>query len=127
MIKRSIDASPKPCKFCCNNAQYSPIDEMIRHGVGVFFCYPCNAEYIYFFDGLCASTSLYTEINNNTYRYTITSSGIGALSQIIDPGIPGKRKNGSVKQIKRFESSYTPSDITAQNINDKIRTWLLFV
>ena len=125
----SQNEEPKPCKFCKGDAVYAPVEEMVRHGVGVFFCHKCQAEYLYFWDGPCASTSLYTEINHKTYRWTISSVGTGTLAHILDPGIPGKKKNGKVEMLKYFDPKmgHKVHQLTPQNVNEKLRTWLLFL
>lgn len=124
-----MSTTPLHCKFCKNDAPYSPISEMEHHGVKVFFCHPCQAEYLIFEDRTLASTSLYTQINHKMYRWTVSSVGTGTLSHIIDPGVPGVRKNGKVTQIKYFDprKGETFPLLTPQNVNDKLRTWLLFL
>lgn len=116
---------PKPCQFCANGASYAPLDEMEKHGVKVYFCYECRAEYLYFSDGLAASVSLYTEINQRMYRWTVTSQNVAQLIYIKNPGIPGTRKNENLEFIKSFQKDFP--QVTPQNINEKLRTWLVFL
>lgn len=116
--------APKPCTFCGAGATYSPLDELDKHGVDVYFCHPCRAEYLYFWDGQCASTSLYTEINKKMYRWTISSSS-AVLWYIKNPGTPGTRKNDGIEFIKAFKEDVPV--ITPQNVNEKLRTWLIFL
>lgn len=119
---------PHPCQFCGQGAGYSPIPEMETHGVSVYFCYPCRAEYLVYWDGPQASVSLYTEINGKMFRWTKTNAGSGTISHIVDPGEPGVRKNGKVETVKHFQASKDPlPNVTPQNVNEKLRTWLLFL
>lgn len=123
---------PKSCKFCPTknyNAVYAPIDDMERHGAHVFFCHACQAEYIYFADGICACTSLYTTINNKMYRWTVTSVGTGNLSYIGQPGIPGVKKNDQIQTIKYFDpqQGHKVHHLTPQNVQEKLKIWLLFL
>jgi hypothetical protein len=120
----------KPCKFCDGYAIHAPVDEMKKHGAEVFFCHDCQAEYIYFIKkDICASTSLYTKINNRMFRWTVTSAGIGTLSRIINPGVPGIKKNGKVEFLKSFNPKLGQkfNSITPKNIYEKIKTWILFL
>lgn len=115
----------KPCRFCINGASYAPLNEMEKHDIKVYFCHDCKAEYLYFPDGLAASVSLYTEINQRMYRWTVSSQHVAQLTYIKDPGIPGTRKNENLEFIKSFKKDYP--HITPQNINEKIRVWLVFL
>lgn len=127
----------KPCKFCEGFSIYSPIEQMDYHGVGVYFCHPCKAEYLYFgpnsrakrITSDLASTSLYTEINNRTYRWTVNSAGTAGLWRIKEPGTPGQKKNEGLVSIKSFSAHQgdTIPIITPSNVNEKIRTWLTFL
>jgi hypothetical protein len=110
-------------------AGYAPLDEMESHGVGVFFCHPCKAEYLYFQSGDLASSSLYTEINGRMYRWTMAYGGCGMLWFVKEPGIPGKKKNEGLEAVKSFDpdkGDIVPQ-LTPSNINEKLRTYLVFL
>ena len=115
------------CKFCKEEAIYSPIDELKKHAVNIFFCHTCRAEYLVFPDGKIASTSLYTDINEKMYRWTVASNNKGTLSLINNPGIPGTRKNGEMISIKSFNDTFKNINITPDNIKEKIQAWLIFL
>lgn len=117
------------CQFCGQPADHAPIREMKDRGVNVYFCHSCMAEYLVCKNGYVSSVSLYTQINHNMYRWTVTSSGSGTVWHIIDPGEPGVKKNGRVVLIKFFEPSfdYALPNINPKNINNKLRTWLVFL
>lgn len=129
--------TPKACTFCGGVAAYSPLVEMEEHNVKVYFCSDCRAEYLYFWDsrsenwrlhGNPSSISLYTTINDKMYRWTISSTGDGLLWYVKNPGVPGSRKNSDMEPVKSFRvKEGAVPDITPQNINDKVRTWLIFL
>ena len=128
------ETQQKPCKFCQQMATYAPLDELEIYGVKVFYCYQCKAEYLYYTSGgtptTYASVSLYTEINNKMYRWTIIENGHGKSARlwwIKNPGIPGTRINSDLESVVYFEDFVPPSDITPQNIMNKISLWLPFV
>jgi hypothetical protein len=121
---------PKPCTFCGQAAGYAPLEEMEYHGVGVYFCHTCNAEYLYYQSGEMASTSLYTEIHGRMYRWTVSIGrnslwASATLWYVEKPGIPGKKKNEGLVPVKDFENPLP--DVNPQNINEKLKTWLVFL
>lgn len=116
--------APKPCQFCGLDANYTPLDKMERHSVGVHFCYNCNAEFLYYKSGAKASFSLYTKINNKLYRWTVAGQS-GTIWYVDKPGVPGVSVNEGMTAVKTFYDDVP--DITPQNINDKLKTWLLFL
>ncbi|CAB4196603.1 hypothetical protein UFOVP1290_123 [uncultured Caudovirales phage] len=113
------------CKFCKNEAQYTPLVEMEKLGVEIYFCYPCNTEY------LCWKItdygySIYTDFKDKTYRWsTDMNNTYGDLYSIDDPGIPGVKKNEGLKMIKSFKGDLP--DITPSNINEKLSVYLWFI
>jgi len=124
---------PWPCKFCGRPASYVPLNMSTSGGVSVdiYFCHNCRAEYMLSFrkNGEIVSTSLYTEINGETYRWTV-SFGFYQFQHIKHPGTPGLVKNEGISQIKGLffngnKGDIIP-DITPENINEKLRTYLLF-
>lgn len=129
--------APKICRFCSGPVPYTPLAEMEELDVKVYFCSTCIAEYCYFWDdvhgswqrnGQPSSVSLYTTINTKVYRWTISSTGDANLWYIKNPGIPGTRKNIDLECLKSFMTKDgSVPEITPQNINDKIRTWLVFL
>jgi hypothetical protein len=119
---------PKPCSHCGGFAGYAPIPEMDYHEADVYFCHRCQAEYIYFRGtGNLASVSLYTTINGKMYRWS-TNRTIGQLWRIKIPGIPGEKKNEGVEMIRSFNPDVGEAipNITPENIEEKIRTILVF-
>lgn len=116
---------PHPCQFCGGGAEFKPIDEMERHGIHVYFCQPCHAEYLCFDNGVQGSWSLYTEIADRTYRWTITANEVGQLWRIKIPGVPGTRKNEGMDLIKAFTEDVP--ELNPHNVNEKLRTWLVFL
>jgi len=122
---------PKPCKFCSQPAGYAPIDAQSEtNRLCVYFCHTCNAEYVYFRDNKIISESLYTGINNRVYRYTIAYGDIGQIWYVEKPGIPGAVVNKGMKLLKSFnpgKNCDTTPILTPQNVNEKLRTWLVFL
>lgn len=122
--------TPKPCKFCNNGATFSPLEEMERHGVHVYFCHTCKAEYLYYWDGALASVSIYTEIGAKMYRWTTSHDEVtGTLSYVKNPGVPGSRRNTNLEHLKYFDTRKgdVVHSLTPANVNEKIKTWLLFL
>jgi hypothetical protein len=117
---------PHPCQFCGQGAGYAPLPDRDTKGVSIYFCHPCQAEYLVYWDGPQASVSLYTEINGETYRWTSTNANTYTLNHIIDPGVPGVRGNGDIKLIRYFRDIPNPN-VTPQNVKEKVRTWLVFL
>lgn len=113
------------CKFCNFPPVYAPIDEMEKFDVKIYFCYPCQAEYIYFNSYRLASISLYTDVNNKKYRWTMPVAGYKQLWLIKDPGVPGTRKNNNLELIRSFKDDMY--EITPINIQEKIKIWLLML
>jgi hypothetical protein len=114
------------CKFCQKTADVAPIKEMTELGGIVFFCHPCQAEYVFFKSGTQASQSLYTTINDKMYRFT-TIPGIDKiyLWYVEKPGIPGILKNEKLKLI--FSTEISVNNVTPRNINDKVNTWIKYL
>jgi hypothetical protein len=119
----------RDCKFCQNKPTYSPLDRMEEFGIKVYFCHPCQAEYLYFSrEGVIneepSSASLYVKVNNKMYRWSVLSDGRGQLWLVNKPGIPGSKINEGYESVFH---TYEVSNITPQNIKEKIRTWLMFM
>lgn len=127
MSKSNNHPKTKPCKFCNNGAYFSPLQELERHEVGIYFCHLCQAEYLYFNDGSPASCSLYTVINDRMYRWSRSTADTAQLWWIQVPGEPGVRKNEGLVHLIGFDKNDTIPCITPTNINEKIRTWLVFL
>jgi hypothetical protein len=121
--------APQPCQFCQQFPHYAPLEEMENHGVKVFFCHPCRAEYLCWDDNnTYSSVSIYTEIQNRIYRWTRwtnTAKGAAQLWLIKNPGVPGTRRNQNLESVMYLEKDIP--DITPDNIKEKIKTWLLFL
>lgn len=117
------------CRFCQKDARYAPIAELDAHGMKVYFCDECSAEYVFYAAGLLSHYSLYTTINTKMYRWTRSmsaySGGRAWLRYIETPGIPGAVANKDVSLIKTFFGDVP--DITPQNINEKLKTYLVFI
>jgi len=122
---------PMPCKFCPNMAAHSPLHELSAEAFmqrfSIYFCSNCHAEYIYKKRGPLYSWSLYTTINEKVYRWSLLADHSSATLWLVKvPGVPGIRVNKGMKLIKAFDGDLIP-DITPININDKVRTWLVFL
>lgn len=121
---------PKACKFCSNMAAYSPLHELdssINKRIAIYFCVDCKAEYLYWRHNDSLYTwSLYTNINDKVYRWSvIQDDDLASLWLVKVPGVPGIQVNKGVSHIKSFDAPLP--DITPTNINEKIRTWLVFL
>lgn len=111
------------CQFCQQPAQDSPIPGTSTNRILLFFCHPCQAEYlVWTSSNKQSSVSLYTTIDNKLYRLTTTDYQ-STLSYIQDPGIPGQKRNKNIKTIKCFEQL---EDINPKNINEKIKLFITF-
>jgi hypothetical protein len=118
----------KTCTFCQKTATYAPIEEMELYSGKVYFCYDCQAEYIYV-DDILSYTSLYTEIDGRVFRWSISKCGSTSIWRIIEPGIPAIRKNGRTKLVKYFDIKCgDPIQLlTPQNVNKKLKIWITFL
>lgn len=123
---------PKECRFCLKPPVSTPLDEMKRHNIEVYFCYTCKAEYLYWNDGELASWSLYITHHDKMYRWTVSvwqsETGLkntGQLWYVKDPGIPGTRKNSNLQLIKTFTEDFPA--ITPENFPIKLPTYLIFI
>ncbi len=116
------------CKFCNNDANNKTLEEFDRFGMSIYFCSACKAEYITYKSGKLASTSLYSELNSKLYRVSFNSHGLWLWYVGVPgiPGIPGVSKNKEMKLLKSFNDEIVV-DINLNNINDKIKYWLLFI
>lgn len=124
---------PKQCKFCGQAAPYTPLyDESaasLQERVAIYYCHTCRAEFLFYTDSSLASSSLYTKINGKMYRWTEISTGCAMLWLVGQPGTPGVAVNKDLKMIKSFDihdGDIIP-DVTPRNVNEKIRTWLVFL
>lgn len=123
-----------PCKFCPKMADYSPIHELdstvFQDRLLVYFCSDCRAEYlVYKKSNKVYSTSLYTKINDRVYRWSVLSEDNAQLWLVKEPGTPGISVNKGLSMVKSFPSKDgepLPA-LTPQNINEKIRIWLVFL
>lgn len=118
---------PYPCHYCGQGAGYAPLEELVAFGVDVYFCTQCSAEYVFWSRSErdeCTSLSLYTEINSKIFRLTFHNNGTANLWYIKNPGTPGTRANRDLEMIKAFECH---PDANPTNINEKIKTWLVFI
>jgi hypothetical protein len=122
----------KECKFCGQLSTYAPLDEFKRFKIDIYYCHTCQAEYLYWSNGDISSWSLYTTINDRMYRITYSYPGAGEVHGITrlwyiqDPGNPGTRKNNGCSFISNFDNIEMP-EITPHNVNEKIRSYLLFI
>ena len=121
----------RDCKFCTSHATYSPIERMETFGIKVYFCHPCQAEYLYFSRNNIvsekpASYSLYTTINNKMYRWTTISGGGVNVWYVKKPGVPGVSINGGMELVAHIKE-IEPFSINPQNIQTKLRTFLPFL
>ena len=117
----------EPCKFCGQEVEYKPLEEMKQYGVAVYFCYKCLTEYIYWMNsnfGDYISVSIYATHNNKMYRWTTTGTA-AHLWYIKTPGIPGTRKNENLELLKTFNQDIPT--ITPDNFLEKLSVYLLFI
>jgi hypothetical protein len=64
------------------------------------------------------------------YRWTVSIGrnslwASATLWYVEKPGIPGKKKNEGLVPVKDFENPLP--DVNPQNINEKLKTWLVFL
>jgi hypothetical protein len=114
------------CKFCQQEPEYKPLKEMSNLGVKVYFCFKCNAEYLYWQNDQLGSISLYLTLNNNMYRWTDSLNGFMILYHVYIPGIPGEKVN-ALKSIFCLTPEQAKPEITPDNIANKIRNYLLLL
>ena len=114
---------PVPCQFCDKRAAYSPLPELELYGMRVFFCHPCQAEYVYR-ENLWSS-SIYADVNGKKYRWTNFGDRY-TLYHILNPGIPGVRLNRGIDHVASFKKEDAVG-ITPSNLVAKIKTWLPFL
>jgi len=101
---------------------------MENHGIKVYFCDTCFAEYTFWQDGEPMSENLYVTVRDKLYRWNYSpSTDTARLWYIKSPGIPGTRKNDDVKLIHTFKGYNDIPNITPANFEEKLRTYLLFI
>ena len=132
MLHGPMKITPHPCQFCPGEAAYAPLEVMTQHGSEIFFCATCQAEYIYYTyntsDIKAISISLYTELKDKMYRWTIFTDSTGvrnSLWYVKEPGLPGVKPNRKLKCLLSYREEMPP--ITPQNIQSKISSWLTFL
>jgi hypothetical protein len=117
----------KECKFCFGSAVNAPLQELAYYGIDIYFCHDCKAEYLFYQSGNTASVSLYTEINGKTYRWSATPP-IYRIWLIRVPGIPGQKRNEGTVVVKSFKDDTGElSKVNPSNVNEKLKTWLVFI
>ena len=124
------------CLYCKKSASYTPLSAMEKHGVKIYFCRRCQAEYLYYEGGDRASVSIYTILYDKTYRWTVTRGATSnqptaRLWYVESPGIPGQQPNEGLKLLAKFghlnpQSPIVP-EITPSNIRRKIKTYLMML
>ena len=123
---------PQPCQFCQAGASYAPLEELEAYDVKVFFCYPCQAEYLYYKNDLltAASVSLYAEVNHKNYRWTVfNEKQCGTLWWIKAIGIPGVRVNKDLIHLLSFDTRKEEKvpQLTPFDVAERILLWLPFL
>lgn len=117
------------CLFCFNLATPAPQKKLDAYGIYVRFCHKCMVEYISHEDRSKVNYySLYTTINDKVYRWTVSTLErplYAWLRHVQNPGIPGYMINKDMVVIKRFKDDIP--NITPQNINEKVKTYLIFL
>lgn len=125
------------CRFCSKMLTHAPLQDMVFHGIDVYFCHPCKVEYLikwinYKIDGYYISYSIYHYINDRLFRFTVSSASTAQLWRFDEPGEVGVRANKKAVFIKGFgfknALEFTPiPEITPSNIDSKLKTYLLFL
>jgi len=112
------------CKFCHRQSSPSDLPIFKNRGISIFFCFPCNSEYLVH-SGYPHKDyiNLYHNYNNFLYKFSIHSSA-SYLYQINSPGKPGKSFNKDIHLIKSFDSFL---NISPDNINEKLQSYLVFI
>jgi hypothetical protein len=122
---------PQICRFCQQTqAVYSPLEPMESYGCKIFFCHPCQAEYLFYSrDNILTSFvgfSLYATISEKMYRWSVhTNETRATLWWVKTPGIPGTRINRDLISLLQIYDDLPT--ITPQNIEARIRKWLLLL
>jgi hypothetical protein len=117
-----------PCQFCQQPAPYSPIEELETIAVSAYWCDNCQAELLYFKDSdHVNSWSLYVAFNNRVYRWTVGASGNAALIYVKNAELPRTRVSQDVEKLLLIPRGSTQPVITPQNIEQKVKTYLLFL
>jgi hypothetical protein len=129
---------PLTCHYCSGEAGYYPLDIMEEHNIKIYFCNDCNVEYLKswsnsfkkWFTQKPFAISMYTKINGKMYRWSITTGvSVGVLWMVGNPGIPGLTPNSKLEVVKTFNESRgdVVPNITPKNIEEKVRTYLVFL
>lgn len=116
------------CKFCQREAPKAPLPGY-ENGWQVYFCEPCQAEYVYNQKGWAnpATIHLYVLINDKMYRWTTVShNGSARLYYIKWPGVPGEKINRGLKQLQFFQD-IGQTVVTPDNIEEKIKIMLMLL
>lgn len=116
------------CRFCQQTALNIPIKVLDRIGVRHHWCETCQAEYLRFEDSdTINSCTLYTTIKDKCYCWATTGTGRAALWYVENPGELGKE----ISRDREVLFSLAPRDnqptITPENVNQKIKTMLVFL
>jgi len=133
------------CQYCQQPTESIHLPEFDDYGAFIRFCHACQAEQLcWSSDEAIISNSLYAKINNRLYRWTVASSPVvdqlgipfnivGSLWHVIDaigyePGMGTfhTREIANMEHIKTFRGEIAPI-LTPQNIEQKIRTWLMML
>lgn len=125
--------NPKRCKFCPGHAGYIEVAAIEMHELYTYICEKCQVEYYYTgTNGYLTSWGIYTEIGDKLYKWSM-SPGIGMGTIYYLPGIVPSKSGfrqylpvvRELQYIKTFQvESMT---ITPSNVNEKLRTYLLFL
>lgn len=122
----TLDFNFKECIFCHRAVPLTPI-EILKDYMYVYFCHPCQAEYCTLsITNTELSYHIYTMINNKMYRLSHHYNSDRVQIWFIGlPGIPGKLENRELSLILTLSKDILP-EITPDNVNEKLRTYIVF-
>jgi hypothetical protein len=111
------------CHYCDNFLLLEiKLVELNSLRINVYYCSQCDVDYLCLNDKL-VSVSIYTTINNNIFRYTVSLNGKSQLCKVQEQ-YKHSRNITKDKIILRFENA---KDITPENFKEKLQHWLIFL
>ena len=114
------------CKFCSQETKCVDNSNVAVFAV-VYACESCWADHMYIGNEIRPITvSLYTQIGDKVYMWTVTDTLRGFLWYVKDLANCYTRNTAGLELLKQF-NDIDNVNVTPANVHEKIKTWLLII
>ncbi len=121
----------KKCLFCESNLNEHKIIFYEREGLDILSCKKCMIKYIYFKSGKLAFYSIYKQINGKIYNWSFNDLSNRSTIRYINAAEDELTYEYLEESLFELEHTLISVDntpkITPDNIEHKLKTYLLFL